>query len=112
MILPEVVPVSDITDLRVTHHYWKDSEGELWGDFEDPMKNLRTDFAVYLARKHYISPTQITLIRATLNKSVGQLAEMLNLKPSMITQMETNQRIQTDKQERILRAIANQFNVR
>lgn len=36
----ELMRVKDISDLIVHNHYWKDSRGELWLDFDDPMRIL------------------------------------------------------------------------
>ena len=33
--------VKEVNDLLVTHHYWMDSDGELWGDFDNPMENVK-----------------------------------------------------------------------
>lgn len=43
----EKTQVKDISDLLVWHHYWIDSDGELWSDFDDPMENPKADFEAY-----------------------------------------------------------------
>lgn len=37
---PEVIKVKDESDLLVMNHYWQDKNGELWGDFNDPMEKM------------------------------------------------------------------------
>lgn len=49
--LPEKVTVKDEKDLFVVNHYWKDKDGELWGNFDNPMENVYRSFAAYRKRK-------------------------------------------------------------
>lgn len=53
------VRVKDRDDLYVMHYYWKDEDGELWSDFDDPTANNRLDFIAYRQVKGYLSPEQI-----------------------------------------------------
>lgn len=51
--LPEEVTVKDEKKLFVVNHYWKDKNGELWGDFDNPMENVNRSFAAYRQKKGF-----------------------------------------------------------
>ena len=47
----EQTTVKDLKNLTVKHHYWIDSDGEWWVDFENPMENVHADFDAYRIEK-------------------------------------------------------------
>ncbi|AFR22691.1 hypothetical protein [Lactobacillus helveticus] len=51
--LPETVTVKDEKDILVINHYWKDKDGELWGDFDNPMENVYRSFVEYRQKKGF-----------------------------------------------------------
>ncbi|PME01829.1 hypothetical protein [Lactiplantibacillus plantarum] len=59
----ELMRVKDISDLIVHNHYWKDSRGELWLDFDDPNENFRKAFNAYRNRKGFMQPNEIKKLR-------------------------------------------------
>jgi len=99
----ETVTVKEISDLHVLHHYWQDAAGELWGDFDDPMENVRSDFQAYRQRKNYLAPQDIVTLRKKLNLTVRQFASKLGLSSSTLSQIENDQRIQTRYQDNLFR---------
>lgn len=105
--LNEKVNVKDEKDLPVLNHYWKDSQGELWGDFDNPMENVHRSFAAYRKRKDYLSPSEIKDLRISLGLSVRKFAEALGISPSALTQIENDHRIQTKYQDVLFRLVRN-----
>lgn len=97
--IPEKVRVKDETDLLVVNHYWRDSEGELWGDFENPMENVYRSFDAYRERKGYMSPKELRNLRENLGFSVRKFADALGISPSTLTQIENNHRVQAKYQD-------------
>ncbi|MFC6290154.1 helix-turn-helix domain-containing protein [Levilactobacillus angrenensis] len=95
----ELVQVKDVPALLVRNHYWQDAAGELWGDFDHPMENVRASFAAYRAKKGYMTPDEIRSLRKGLDLSVRKFAERLGIAPSTLTQIENNQRVQVKYQE-------------
>ena len=71
---PEVIKVKDESDLVVMNHYWQDKDGELWGDFNNPMENVKRGFDAYRKRKGYMTPDEIRNLRNQLNMSVKEFA--------------------------------------
>lgn len=104
--LPEKVTVKDEKDLLVENHYWRDSTGELWSDFRNPMENVYRGFEAYRRRKKYMLPEQIRALRESLNLSVRNFANALGISPSALTQIENNHRIQTKYQERLFESVS------
>ncbi|GAW99098.1 helix-turn-helix domain-containing protein [Secundilactobacillus mixtipabuli] len=100
----EIVKVRDINDLIVRNHYWEDASGELWGDFDDPMENVRNSFNAYRERQGYLTPDDIRTLRQKLGLSVRQFANELGIGSSTLTQIENNQRLQVKYQEKLFRA--------
>jgi len=70
----EVIKVKDESDLVVMNHYWQDKDGELWGDFNNPMENVKRGFDAYRKRKGYMTPDEIRNLRNQLNMSVKEFA--------------------------------------
>lgn len=97
----EIVKVRDIDDLIVRNHYWKDAAGELWGDFDDPMENVRNSFNAYRERQGYLKPDEIRALRQNLGLSVRQFASELGIGFSTLNQIENNQRLQVKYQENL-----------
>lgn len=99
----EYVTVKD-EKLVVKNHYWQDSKGELWGDFDDPMENVHRSFAAYRKKKKFLSPESIRKIRESLGYTVREFAEKLGISPSAVTQIENNHRIQTKYQDMLFKS--------
>lgn len=53
----ERINVKDEKDLLVKNHYWKDSNGQLLGDFDNPMENFYSTMDAYNKRKENRSTT-------------------------------------------------------
>lgn len=102
---PELVKVRDVTDLLVISHYWRDSTGELWGDFEDPMENVKNGLTAYRKRQQYLQPAEILQIRNSLGMTVQDFADHLGINATTYQQIESNQRLQTKEQEKIFRTV-------
>ena len=49
--ISERMDVKDEKGLLVKNHYWKDSAGNLWADFDNPMENVYESFKAYKKRK-------------------------------------------------------------
>lgn len=107
---PEIVKVRDINDLLVINHYWQDADGELWGDFADPMENVRNSFTAYRKRKNYMTSGEIRELRHNLGLSVREFAYILGIGSSSLTQIENNQRVQAKYQEILFEAARNDYN--
>lgn len=105
--IPEKVCVKDEKDLLVLNHYWRDSKGELWVDFKNPMENVYRNFDAYRKRKGYMFPQEIKELRKSLNLSVRKFADALGISPSALTQIENNHRIQAKYQENLFRSVKN-----
>ena len=90
----ELVQVRDESNLMVRNHYWKDSDGELWVDFNNPMENVTRSFAAYRSKKGYMTPEDIRKLRHNLGLTVRQFAKRLGIAPSSLTQIENNLRVQ------------------
>lgn len=106
---PELIQVKELKNLLVLNHYWQDESGDLWGDFEHPMENVRAGFAAYRCQKGYMTPADIRKLRENLNLTVRKFAEVLGIAPSSLTQIENDQRIQVKYQENLFRAAAALF---
>lgn len=104
------VSVRDLDDIKVVNHYWQDIDGELWGDFNDPMENVRRSFDAYRERKSYMTPDDIRSLRARLHMTVREFAEMLGIGSSTLTEIENNQRVQVKYQEILFEAVNELLN--
>lgn len=93
--------VKDINDLSVKHHYWEDSDGELWLDFNDPMENVRADFDAYRQRLNYMSPQELKSLRKSLHLSQRAFASELGISYSVLSQIESNKRVQVKYQNNL-----------
>lgn len=103
--ISEKMTVKDEKDLIVVNHYWQDSDGELWGDFENPMENVYRSFDAYRKRKGYLTPVEIKRLRQKLDLSVRKFADALGISPSVLTKIENNHRIQTKYQEILFESV-------
>lgn len=74
----EVIKVKDESDLVVMNHYWQDKDGELWGDFNNPMENVKRGLDAYRKRKGYMTPDEIRNLRNQLNMLVKEFAYFVN----------------------------------
>lgn len=101
----EKVSVKDEKDLLVLNHYWCDSDGELWGDFENPMENVYRSFDAYRERKGWMTPKEIKDLRKSLGFSVRKFADALGISTSTLTQIENNHRVQAKYQEILFRGV-------
>lgn len=97
----EVVAVRDVSDLSVLNHYWRAANGELWGDFDDPMENVHRGFAAYRQHQNYMTPAEVKALRINLKLTVRQFAEILGISTSSLTQIENNHRVQARYQENL-----------
>ena len=95
----ELMRVKDISDLIVHNHYWKDSRGELWLDFDDPNENCRKAFNAYRNRKGFMQPNEIKKLRENLHLSQRVFSERLGISYAKVSQIENNKRVQTLSQE-------------
>ena len=102
---PEVIKVKDESNLVVMNHYWQDKDGKLWGDFNDPMENVKRGFDAYRKRKGYMTPNEIRNLRNQLNMSVREFANAIGIGSSLLTQIENNKRVQVKSQEIVFRAV-------
>ena len=105
----ELVKVRNKDDLVVRNHYWRDSDGELWVDFDHPMENVYRAFAAYRAAEGYMSPNEIRDLRGKLKMSVRKFADTLGIAPSSLTQIENNQRVQAKYQENLFEAARDSY---
>ncbi|HBF75771.1 MAG TPA: transcriptional regulator [Lactobacillus sp.] len=105
--LTETVRVKDVDDLLVENHYWRDSDGELWNDFDDPMENVKRAFDAYRTRKGYMSPAEIRNLRESTDFSDSRFADALGLASSIVSEIEQNRRVQDEHQEDLFRSVGN-----
>lgn len=91
--------------ISVLNHYWEDSKGELWGDFDNPMENIYRGFDEYRRQKGYLSPMEIKDIRKKLKLSVRQFAHALGISSSALTQIENNHRVQAKYQDVLFKLV-------
>lgn len=94
----EVVTVRNVTDLLVEHRYWKDSNGELWGDFDNPMENVYADFHAYRKKVGYMEPSEIKQLRKKLNLSTRSFADKIGISYTTLSNIENNHIIQNSYQ--------------
>ncbi len=105
----ELIQVKDKTDILVRNHYWQDAEGELWGDFNNPMENVRAGFTAYRKKKGYMTPDEIRTLRNNLDLSVRDFADRIGITPSSLTQIENDQRVQVKYQEIIFKSARDYY---
>lgn len=105
----EKTQVREITDLIVRHHYWEDSTGEFWSDFDDPMENPKADFIAYRARKNYMTPGEVKKLREHSGKTVRTFAHYLGIGSSTLSQLENNRRVQTKEQDSLLTMVSTYY---
>lgn len=103
--LPEKINIKDEKDVLVVNHYWEDPRGELWGDFNDPMENVRRGFNAYRVRKGYLLPDEIRQLRKQLGLPIRKFADALGISSSALTQIENNHRVQTKYQDVLFRMV-------
>lgn len=99
------VAVGNVTGLKVMHHYWQDSDGELWGDFDDPMENVLADFAAYRQYLHFLTPDEISAIIKSLNIDLRSLAKFLGISTSTISSISNNRRAQDKYQNNLFKSL-------
>ncbi|MCH4009189.1 helix-turn-helix domain-containing protein [Companilactobacillus sp.] len=99
------VQVGNVTGLKVMHHYWQDSDGEFWGDFDNPMENVLADFAAYRKYLHFLTPEEISKIIKPLNIDLRSLANFLGISASTISSISTNNRAQDKYQDNLFRSL-------
>lgn len=94
----EPVRFKDGTELNVEHTWWQDKNGELWGNFDDPMENVHKDFKAYREKYNYLMPSEIRELRKKYHLSVREFASILGIGSSTLNQIENDQRLQTKYQ--------------
>ena len=105
------VRVKDRDDLYVMHYYWKDEDGELWSDFDDPTANNRRDFIAYRQVKGYLSPEQIKELIDLSGHTLRSFSDYTNLGLSTLSQLTNNLRVQTPQQENLLKMLRDYFDI-
>ncbi|WP_407889717.1 helix-turn-helix domain-containing protein [Levilactobacillus sp. N40-8-2] len=105
----ELVKVREEEDLLVRNHYWRDSDNELWVDFDCPMENTYRAFKAYRVVKGYMRPDEIRKLREDLHMSVRKFADTLGIASSSLTQIENNQRVQAKYQENLFEAARDNY---
>ena len=97
----EYVTVKDVKRLPVIQHYWKDSDGEEWVNFDDPSENIRIAFQAYRSYMGYMSPEDIKKLRVSMNLSLREFAKRLGMGYSTLSQIENDHRVQNSYQEKL-----------
>lgn len=97
----ERIKVRDLY-LIVRNHYWKDSQGKLWGDFNHPMENVYQGFDAYRHAKNYSTPDEIIKKCQSLYLTVDEFADMKGINRSRMHEIINNKRIQTPEEEKLL----------
>lgn len=105
----EKVTVKEIDDLIVNNHYWQDSDGELWVDFDDPNENLHHAFDAYRRRKGFMSSEELRNLRKDVKLSVRDFASHLGISSSIVSQIENNQRVQVKYQDILFKDAKDKF---
>lgn len=108
-LIPELITVKDVDDLIVVNHYWEDSDGELWVDFENPDENLAKAFDAYRSRKGFMTPQELKKLLENLHISVRDFAKNLGISYSVVSQIQNNQRVQTLYQENLFRSAQKEY---
>ncbi len=106
----ELAKVKDIDNLIVIHYYWKDSDGELWNNFDDPMENVRSDFNTYRNRVGFMQPWELKELRENIKMTVREFGDWTGIGYGNISKIENNQRVQTKYQDRIFKLTQEKFN--
>lgn len=107
--LIEKAKVNDIDDLIVVHYYWKDSDGDLWNNFDDPMENVRSDFNAYRSRVGFMQPWELKKLREDIKMTVREFGNWTGIGYGNISKIENNQRVQTKYQDRIFKLTKDKF---
>ena len=105
----EPARVRDVDNLQVWHHYWEDAAGDLWVDFNNPEENVHQDFRAYRQAKQYLTPEQLQVVRHLAGLSIPAFAKLVGLSASAIRELEQDQRVQTDAEERRLVPVWQSF---
>lgn len=105
----ELIQVEDEPNLLVRNHYWQDANGDMWGNFDDPMENVRASFAAYRMKKGYMTPNEIRALRHNLELSVSDFSERIGIMPATLTQIESDQCIQLNDQEIIFKSARDYY---
>ncbi|MCH5463434.1 helix-turn-helix domain-containing protein [Lactobacillus sp. LC28-10] len=99
----EIVNIRGV-EIIVNNHYWQDENGELWGNFDDPMENVRNTFDAYRKKLDYMTPDEIRDLRQKIGMSVRDFAKALGIAPSTLTEIENYKRLQVKYQENLFEA--------
>ena len=105
------VEVGNVTGLKVMHHYWQDSDGELWGDFDNPMENVLADFAAYRKHLNFLTPEEISKIIQLLNINIRNLANFLGISISTISSLANNRRAQDKYQDNLFKSLRERIQI-
>lgn len=101
----EKISVREIHDLEVTNIYWRDPDGELWLNPDNPMENSKNGFSVYRQRKGYLQPEEIRAVREKTGISLNKFAELIGIGKSSLSQIENNLRVQSKEQDSLFKLI-------
>ncbi|ETY74271.1 hypothetical protein [Lactiplantibacillus fabifermentans] len=107
--LNEQTRVRDVDNLQVWHHYWEDVAGDLWVDFNNPEENVHQDFLAYRQAKQYLTPEQLQAVRHLAALSIPAFAKLVGLSANALRELEQDQRVQTDAEERRLVPVWQSF---
>lgn len=92
-------------EIPLLNHYWRDKDGELWGDFKNPMENVKRSFNAYRKLKKDLTPSMIKSRRMELNISVEDISRALNISPHLFRALENNKYVQSEDEDLHLREI-------
>lgn len=75
----ELVTVRKESNLLVKNHYWRDSDGELWGSFDDPNENIREALRAYFNRiDGDLAPEDLLELGIKLNLAPDELKSIID----------------------------------
>lgn len=106
----EKIKIREINDLVVVNTYWEDPDGELCVDFDNPTENKDKDFIAYRKRVNYMQPSEIKGLRAELNLSIRDFAEIIGIGFSNLSKIENNKVIQTKYQDNLFKYMKDNVN--
>lgn len=84
----EIVKVKN-QSFEVLHEYYKRlSDGELFEPFDNPDKNLETDYEIYRKKNNLLNPNQIRAIREKYKLSVRDFSNILGISYGNLSSIE------------------------
>ena len=103
----EELTARDGTKVLIKSHYWKDADGELWVDPNNPNENFRTFASEYRKQKGFMQPDEVKSLRNKLGYNVRDFATELGVSYAKLSAIENDKRIQTKYQENLFRKAAS-----